>query len=1425
MDVASLTVKVVNEGLDETVKGLGDLGKEAGKTEKASDKLSNSFKKIQDDVKKNTGLSRELKDAVAQLNGAYLDSEGRLHGADGKYLKMTDSMKKAINEVDGLKDALKKQGEEAEKTGRSFEKLKGAVTGFNEKIAGLRNAALVGMGALTGVIYTSVNAAMDFESAMADVKKVVDFDTPDGLQKMSDDLLEMSTRIPIAADGLAQIAAAAGQSDIAANEISRFTEAAAKMGTAFDITAEQAGKAMAEMRVAFGFTQDEVETLADKINYLGNTTPNAAAGLTEVVQRIGAIAKISGVSADQLAAMAGSVTSLAPEVVATGLKNLMTRLTAGAAATKPMKAAWHDLGFTAQEVAKGMQEDSKAMINAVLSSLRKLPKEEQTAYLNTLFGQEALPVVAQLMTNTELLAENLTAMGDASKYAGSMQAEFEARSATTANQLELLSNNLNVAKITLGDAFLPMINDLAKQLIPVIEGFADWVKTNPDLVKNLTLAAGAIGGFILAVSGIGLFVSGLLAIANPVGLVVLAIGALIGIGVALVANWDSIKAKAAEVWEGIKTYVSDAWESIKETMSGFGESVGEAFSGIGESISEKFNAVKEYLSGVWESIKQSVVDAFTSVGDTLSGAFDSVKEYLSGIWESVKQQAIDAFNAMPEPVHEAVANIKEAFNFFADVWSAVQLGAQLAFEIVKSTASSAADWIITKWNSFKEVVSAIWQGVSTAASLALEIMKAAASSAVEWIKGKWSGFKDFMSGVWGGIVAVVTPAMDAIGSAVMAGIEVVKSVFSTAFNGLKVVVSTAMSAVKAVITLQWEGIKAVFVAGITILASIFNTGFNLVKNTISTVMNVIKALIRGDMKGVVDAFKTGLNNAVNIVKKGAGDIANAVKDLGTKLFKAGVDAVQGLINGIKSKIAGVKSAASELGQAAWGGVKSFLQIRSPSRKMAELGKNTAEGLAKGIKDNKKKPVSEAQKMAEQAVKAVKDTIATLQRDIALFGNDDPIAAMLWDRANTDKYKGVDDSLFNQAVDLTKQKAALELAEKFKEALKGIQDSINGSVSTELEKWAIALYGGNKELSKLKANKKSELLGEAANLDFSNLSKDVAKSNLEIDRQIELMGARTDLDKELLKIGYEANDILEKYNYYLESGQIARYNEIKAMVMGNAERKKGLAILKEQQRTSEAMNDMVGGLNEKSPLEKLQDEQDERLRIIQESMIAEGEMKQSHIDAMLAIDERYERDLQKLKLAQYGDGLSLFTQFMGSMLGENKRAKRIMFALEKGFALATVLIENKKALAKAWSSAPFPYNMALVAKTAMQTGALSAAVQAISPKGFKTGGYTGSIGANNIAGVVHGNEYVFDAQSTKAIGVENLERIRRGKNTGEVNITVNNHSSARVETETDSQGNIIMTIRDEVKRSWSNLQNANSHESKMIGRNFQAPRRR
>ena len=66
--------------------------------------------------------------------------------------------------------------------------------------------------------------AVAFESVMADVKKVVNFDTPDQFGQMSKDVLLMSTRIPMAADGIGAIVAAAGQAGIARDELLRFAE-------------------------------------------------------------------------------------------------------------------------------------------------------------------------------------------------------------------------------------------------------------------------------------------------------------------------------------------------------------------------------------------------------------------------------------------------------------------------------------------------------------------------------------------------------------------------------------------------------------------------------------------------------------------------------------------------------------------------------------------------------------------------------------------------------------------------------------------------------------------------------------------------------------------------------------------------------------------------------------------------------------------------------------------------------------------------------------------------------------------------------------------------------------------------------------------------------------------------------------------------
>ena len=211
------------------------------------------------------------------------DAENSLENLSNAFDELSDTADDASDNLDNAGEAASGAGDAAAKAAKKSEKYQAAIEGMQKVTA----AAGIALGGMTLLLMGAAQESIKFESAMADVKKVVNFDSPQGLQQMKQDLMDLSTQVPIAFDGLAQIAAAAGQSGIAANEITKFTEAAAKMGTAFDISAQEAGQAMAEMRTAFKMSQTDVEALADKINYLGNTSPNSAAKIMKIVQTVG----------------------------------------------------------------------------------------------------------------------------------------------------------------------------------------------------------------------------------------------------------------------------------------------------------------------------------------------------------------------------------------------------------------------------------------------------------------------------------------------------------------------------------------------------------------------------------------------------------------------------------------------------------------------------------------------------------------------------------------------------------------------------------------------------------------------------------------------------------------------------------------------------------------------------------------------------------------------------------------------------------------------------------------------------------------------------------------------------------------------------------------------------------------------------------
>lgn len=506
-------------------------------------------------------------------------------------------------------------------------------------------AKMIGMarGIGSDLMETS-QAAIDFESSMADVKKVVDFDTPQQFKEMGNDILEMTKTIPMAAQDLAQIVAAGGQSGIAREDLTGFAESAAKMGVAFDISAGQAGDMMAKWRTAFKMNQTEVVDLADMINYLGNTTAASAPLISDVVTRIGPLGEVGGVAAGEIAALGASMvgSGIQSDVAATGLKNMILALTAGESATKSQVGALNELGLSAEDVAQGMQDNAKETILKVLDAIRGLDKVKQASVLSDLFGKESLGAIAPLLSNLDGVRDNLNKVADSSKYAGSMEDEFSARSETTANSLQLAKNNMEAFKIAIGNGLIPAMTPMISLLTQGVKWVSGIAQEFPGAASVLGTAAVSIAIFCGAVGALSTLAGTVQTVAtfvqwakeaglvtriwtgiqwawnaamtaNPVGVVIMGIAALIAIGYVLYQNWDTISSFAATMWEGGRQAIVD-------------------FCG---TISNKVAEVCDWVQGKWQALKDFLshpIDALVNYNQSIGSAPDVAANAAGGIY-------------------------------------------------------------------------------------------------------------------------------------------------------------------------------------------------------------------------------------------------------------------------------------------------------------------------------------------------------------------------------------------------------------------------------------------------------------------------------------------------------------------------------------------------------------------------------------------------------------------------------------------------------------------------------------------------------------------------------------------------------------------------------------------------------------------------
>lgn len=346
-------------------------------------------------------------------------------------------------------------------------------------------AAALAVTALGGALVNSAQSAAAWETSMTGVAKTTGLGGAD-LAELSDQLLTMSTNMPVAASGLAEIAQAGGSLGIAKEELAGFTEVAAQMGVGFEMSAEQAATAGAKILNAFGQEMDteNLRSLGSVVNAMGDSFAATEPQVLDFLNRASFLNTTMGQSIPQVAALGTTLVSagMEAEVAATGIKSAINMLTSETSKKGGMDN-WAKLMGTDVDTLKGkIAEDLNGTLIETANVIAGMadPTERFQAAVAAA-GTEGAPALLKLAGAGEDYAKALGMSNSEWENATSLQKTYDAQMSTVTSQWTIFTNTLSMASTSLGTGLLPYLadalgfmTDVAKIGMKVAEVIGSW---------------------------------------------------------------------------------------------------------------------------------------------------------------------------------------------------------------------------------------------------------------------------------------------------------------------------------------------------------------------------------------------------------------------------------------------------------------------------------------------------------------------------------------------------------------------------------------------------------------------------------------------------------------------------------------------------------------------------------------------------------------------------------------------------------------------------------------------------------------------------------------------------------------------------------------------------------------------------------------